>query len=44
MLYLSDLAAVLFFVTGLICLKRDRLFAHYAVFVLATLNRETSCF
>lgn len=42
--YASDLPAIAFFVIGALCMRRGRWWAYYAVFILATLNRETSCF
>ncbi len=40
--YPSDIPCILFFVLGLTCLYRRRMAPYYLVFVLATLNRETS--
>lgn len=42
--YPSDLPAVSFFVLGALCIRRRWWPAYYFVFVLAALNRETSCF
>ena len=42
--YPSDIPSLFFFALGLLLLLRRRWVAYYLVFVLATLNRETSCF
>lgn len=42
--YPSDIPGILLFQLGLIALARDRLAVYYAIFALASLNRESSCF
>lgn len=42
--YWYDIPSVLFFTAGLLAIKRNRLTLFYPLFVLATLNKETSCF
>lgn len=42
--YPSDLPAVLFFTLGLVLIYRRNWILYYPLFVIATLNRETSCF
>ena len=42
--YPADLASIALFVLGALCMRRGQWPAYYVVFVLATLNRETSCF
>lgn len=44
MYYPWDTPSILFFVLGLGLLRAGRMAPYYAVFILATLNRETSCF
>jgi hypothetical protein len=42
--YPSDIASIVFFIWGLTLLFKGRLGWFYLIFVLATFNRETSCF
>ena len=42
--YPPDFASITFFVVGALCIQHARWRTYYLVFVLATLNRETSCF
>jgi hypothetical protein len=42
--YWYDIPAVLFFTLGLLAIERKRLVLFYALFVFATLNKETTCF
>ena len=42
--YPTDLPAVLFFTIGLVLLYRRNWLLFYPLFIIATLNRETSCF
>jgi len=42
--YPSDVPAMLFFTAGLILILRRRFGLYYPLFLLASLNRETSCF
>ncbi len=42
--YPADLPGIAFFVVGAVCLRRRQWALYYAVFCLATFNRETSCF
>lgn len=42
--YPSDIPSVLFFILGLWTLHRRNWRFYYPIFILATLNRETSCF
>jgi len=42
--YPSDIPSVLFFVLGMWTIHAKRWSAYYPIFILATLNRETSCF
>jgi hypothetical protein len=44
LIYPSDLPAILFFTWGLICLRQQNWKAYYPLFLVATLNRETTCF
>lgn len=43
-LYPSDIPAVVFFCLGLIFLYKQNWLRYYLLFVIATLNRETTCF
>jgi hypothetical protein len=42
--YPSDVPSLFFFALGLLLLLRRKWISYYVVFVLATINRETSCF
>ncbi|MBG29599.1 MAG: hypothetical protein CMI31_06310 [Opitutae bacterium] len=42
--YPSDVPSLFFFALGLLLLLRRKWIGYYVVFVLATINRETSCF
>ena len=42
--FVYDMPSVLFFTIGLVLLYKRRWLPYYAVFVLATFNRETTCF
>lgn len=42
--YPSDIPSVLFFILGMWMLHRGNWYIYYLIFILATLNRETSCF
>lgn len=39
-----DIPSIFFFTAGLVCLRERRWNLFYPLFILATLNRETSCF
>jgi len=43
-LFCQDLPSVAFFTIGLACLYKQKWAVYYPLFVLATLNRETTCF
>ena len=40
----ADVPALLFMTVGLVLLYKKKWMAYYAIFVLATINRETSCY
>ena len=42
--YPSDILSVLFFTLGLIFLFKQNWYFYYALFIVATFNRETTCF
>lgn len=42
--YPADVPAIFFFILGLIFLRKQQWTAYYPLLILATLNRETSCF
>jgi hypothetical protein len=42
--YTWDIPAVMFFTLGMLLIRQRRWWVYYPVFVLATLNRETTCF
>lgn len=42
--YPSDIPSVLFFTLGLIFIYRQNWYAYYILFIVATFNRETTCF
>jgi hypothetical protein len=42
--YPYDIPALLFFLTGLLFIRRNKMLLYYVFFILATINRETSCF
>ena len=42
--YPWDIPSVLFFMIGIICIYQKNNLVYYLIFIIATLNRETSCF